>query len=177
MKYTEDQFTKDNPCQEGFDDVKSMGFDFVSYWTKCARPDWLMWLLEKNSLISADQVVKLTSIFTDRAMQRYSKVHPDDSKSAALVAAVKAYDLNPTPATKSQIEALQKSGNGAFDCASVFQKTGVVDTSAVRSAMATDLNYIMYGIEYNTPEYQSAIDAAMMDQAEVVRSVVPNPFE
>lgn len=177
MKYTESQFIKDNPCQEGFDDVKSAGFDFVSYWGKCPRPDWLLWLLEKNGIITVEQTLKLTAIFIDRTMQNYATIHPNDHKSAELVTAIKAYDLNSASISKSQIESLQKSSNGAFDCAGALQTGGVANTEPVRKAMASDLNYRMYGIDYHSAEYQSELEKVMADQANIVRSVIPNPFE
>ena len=161
-------------CQSGID-MAARYSSLSEAWEKCEHSPYMFWLLRATKKITKEQAVDIAIRCAERRLSDWEQKHPDDKTARAAIDSAKAWLKEPTEENRM---AARKASAAADAYAAAYAAAAAAAADAYASA------YAAYAAAYAAyAAYAAAADDAAYDasernaQADIIRSVVGNPFE
>lgn len=175
MKTNLKELKKFQPCEDGYAFAVKHKGNFVNIWNKCERSDWLIWLLRRYELINKVHSVKIAIACAEPVLKIYEAKHPNDNRPRKAIEAAKAWLENPNDKTLNAAAAYAAAyaDDSAAAAASYAAAAAAYadDSAAYAAAAASAASYADYYA------YSQELKACRKKQCDIIRSIVPCPFE
>jgi len=169
--FTISSLRKLGPCQDGLDFAESQP-SLAAAWDNCKRPDWMFWILEQVAPLAKEQSVRLAIAFAKQALPQYVACYPDDDCLAKSIAAAEAWISDPTEANRSAAWSAASAARSAAQSAARSAARSAAESAAWSAASAAES--AASAAESAASAAESAAESA---QADIIRSIVANPFK
>lgn len=188
-----DELKKLDPCSEGFDWARKQK-SLADAWETCERADWMFWYLKRKRILTKPQAVELAIKCAERVIYIFEKKYPTDKRPRQAIEAAQAWLSDPSDENKKRAYAAYAAASdaayaayasdayAAYDAAyaAAYASDAAYDAAYAASDAASDAAYAASAAS-DAAAYAASDAAARATerkaQADIIRSIVKNPFK